>query len=38
MLTSTRRAPAMPAEERRAAIVAATIPLLTALGTNVTIK
>jgi AcrR family transcriptional regulator len=35
---STRRAPAMPPDERRAAIVAATIPLLTALGTSVTTK
>jgi AcrR family transcriptional regulator len=35
---STRRAPAMPPDERRAAIVAATIPLLTAHGTAVTTK
>ncbi|HEY1280772.1 MAG TPA: TetR family transcriptional regulator [Acidimicrobiales bacterium] len=38
MLTSTRRAPAMPPEERRAAIVAATIPLLAVMGTTVTTK
>jgi AcrR family transcriptional regulator len=34
----TRRAPALPPDERRAAIVAATIPLLTAVGTSVTTK
>ena len=35
---TTRRAPALPPEERRAAIVAATIPLLALMGTNVTTK
>jgi AcrR family transcriptional regulator len=34
----TRRAASLPPDERRAAIVAATIPLLTAMGTSVTTK